>query len=80
MKLRELIEILDEHVELLVYDSDGLNTMHLYDKDYYYNWYEEFVEKKVICIKLYAINSLQQARLVVYLEDYYDIDKTEEEI
>ncbi len=68
MTLKDLIEILDEHVELIIYDSDGLNTMHLYDKDYYYNWYKEFVEKKVICIKPHKES---KARLEVYLEDYF---------
>ena len=57
MKLRELIEILDECVELfvydldecvelVVYDSDGLRTTHLYDKDYFYQQYEEFLKRK----------------------------------
>ena len=46
MTLRELIEVLDECVELVVYDSDGLRTMHLYDKDYFYHQYEEFLKRK----------------------------------
>lgn len=74
MTLKELLEILDEHAELIVYDEAGLRTMHLYDKDYFYHQYEEFLKKKVICIKPHK-NS--KARLEVYLEDYYD---TEEEI
>ena len=81
MNLRELIEILDERVELVIYDCDGsLRTMHLYDKDYFYRWHKEFLKKKINCIKLYAINDLQQARLAIYLEDYYDINDAEEEI
>ena len=51
MKLKELLEILDERVELVVYDCDGLRTMHLYDKNYFYNFYEEFLKKKIIHIK-----------------------------
>ena len=77
MNLKELIEILDEHIELVVYDSDGLRTMHLYDKDYFYHWHEEFLKKKVICIK--PCNDCK-AVLKVYLEDYYDTNDSEEEI
>lgn len=81
MNLRELIEILDERAELIIYDCDSsLRTMHLYDKDYFYRWHKEFIKKKINYIKLYTINSLQQARLVVYLEDYYDTDNLEKEI
>ena len=69
MKLKELLEILDERVELVVYDRDGLRTMHLYDKDYFYNFYEEFLKKKIICIKPCGDC---KAVLKVYLEDYYD--------
>ena len=77
MKLKDLIEILDERVELVVYDRDGLRTMHLYDKDYFYNCYEEFLKKKVI-----HINHCSDCKAVlkVYLEDYYDNDNLEEEI
>ena len=67
MKLKELLEILDERVELVVYDSDGLRTMHLYDKDYFYHCYEEFLKKKVICIKTCGDCKFT---LAVYLEDY----------
>ena len=77
MTLRELIEILDEHVELVVYDKDGLCTMHLYDKDYFYHWHEEFLKKNVIQIK--PCNKCKTV-LKVYLEDYYDNNDTEEEI
>lgn len=69
MNLRELIEILDERVELVVYDRDGLRTMHLYDKDYFYHFHEEFLKKKVIRINPY---SDCKAVLKVYLEDYSD--------
>ena len=77
MKLKELLEILDEHVELVVYDCDGLRTMHLYDKNYFYNFYEEFIKKKIIHIKPYGDC---KAVLKVYLEDYYDTSNSEEEI
>ena len=77
MKLKELLEILDEHAELIVYDCDGLRTMHLYDKAYFYHWHEEFLKKKVIYIEPYR-NS--KAKLEVYLEDYYVSNDTEEEI
>lgn len=69
MTLKELIEILDERVELFVYDKDGLRTMHLYDKDYFYRWHEEFLKKKIICIKP---RDERKAVLKVYLEDFYD--------
>lgn len=66
MNLKELIEILDERVELVVYDRDDLRTMHLWDKDYLYQWCEEFLKKNVIhidpCEKY-------KDRLKVYLED-----------
>lgn len=68
MKLRELMEILDERVVLLVYGKDDLRTMHLYDKDYFYHWHEEFLKKKVTHIKPYGEC---KATLEVYLEDYY---------
>ena len=74
MKLKELIEILDERVELVVYDKDGVRTMHLYDKDYFYYQYEEFLKKNVIQIK--PQNECKFV-LKVYLEDFYD---EEEEI
>ena len=77
MKLKELLEILDERVELIVYDKDGLRTMHLYDKDYFYHWHEEFLKKKVIYIEPYR-NS--KTKLKVYLKDYYVSNNTEEEI
>ena len=63
MKLKELIEILDERVELVVYD-----------KDYFYYQYEEFLKKNVIQIK--PQNECKFV-LKVYLEDFYD---EEEEI
>ena len=82
MKLKELLEILNEHVELIVYDKDGLRTMHLYDKNYFYDFHEEFLKKKVICIKPYENKnySSTQYRLAVYLEDYCDSDDQKEEI
>lgn len=77
MRLKELLEILDERVELVVYDSNGLRTMHLYDKNYFYNFYEEFLKKKVI-----HINPCGDCKAVlkVYLEDYYDTNNSEGEI
>lgn len=77
MTLRELIEILDERIELVVYDKDGLRIMHLYDKDYFYHWHEEFLKKKVI-----HINPCNECKAVlkVYLGDYYYVNDTEEEI
>lgn len=77
MNLREFLEILDERVELIVYDSDGLHTMHLYDKDYFYHWHEEFLKKKVVYIEPYR-NA--KAKLEVYLKDYYVNNNAEEEI
>ena len=86
MTLRELIEVLDECVELAVYDKDGLHIKHFYDEDYPTNWSKEFLEKEVIelepfidfdIVKRY---SFPPASLAIYLEDYYDTHDTEEEI
>lgn len=85
MKLKELLEILDKHVELGIYDKDGLHIRHFYDEDYL-NWSKEFLEKKVIELKpfidfdIVRYYSLPPASLEVYLEDYYDINNAEEEI
>ena len=75
MRLKELLEILDKHVELGIYDKDGLHIKHFYDKDYS-KWSKEFLKKKVIELKPY---SLPPASLAVYLEDYYT-NNSEEEI
>lgn len=81
MKLKELLEILDKHVELGVYDRDGLHIRHFYDDDDdddYPKWSKEFLEKEVIelepfidfdIVKRY---SFPPASLAIYLEDYYD--------
>ena len=50
MRLKELLEILDKHVELSIYDKDGLHIKHFYNKDYS-NWSKEFLKKKVIELK-----------------------------
>lgn len=85
MKLIELLEILDKHVELNVYDNDGLHIKHFYASDYY-SWSKEFLKKKVIKIEPYIDfdvvknYSLPPASLAIYLEDYYDTNNPEEEI
>lgn len=77
MKLKELLKILDKHVELGVYDRDGLHIRHFYDGDYL-NWSKEFLEKEVIEIEpfidfdIVRNYSLPPASLSVYLRDYYD--------
>lgn len=77
MKLKELLKILDKHVELGIYDCDGLHIKHFYDKDYP-NWSKEFLNKEVIELEpfidfdIVKIYSLPPASLSVYLEDYYD--------
>lgn len=77
MKLKELLEILDKHVELGVYDRDGLHIRHFYDEDYL-KWSKEFLEKEVIELEpfidfdIVRNYSLPPASLSVYLEDYYD--------
>lgn len=77
MKLKELLEILDKHVELGIYDRDGLHIRHFCDEDYL-NWSKEFLEKEVIEIEPYIDfdivknYSLPPASLAVYLGDYYD--------
>ena len=84
MRLKELLEILDKHVELSSYDKDGLHIKHFYDKDYS-NWSKEFLKKKVIELKPYIDfdivknYSLPPASLAIYLEDYYT-NNSEEEI
>ena len=73
MRLKELLEILDKHVELSIYDKD------------YSNWSKEFLKKKVIELKPYIDfdivknYSLPPASLAIYLEDYYT-NNSEEEI
>lgn len=67
MNLKELIEILDERVELVVYDRDDLRTMHLWDKNYWYDLYEEFLKKNVSHIEP---RDKCKDTLKVYLEDY----------
>lgn len=93
MELIELLEILDEHVELIVYDKQGVHIMHFYDKiknknedkDYFY-WSKEFLKKKVIKLKPYIDfdivknYSLPPASLAIYLEDFYDTNDLEEEV
>lgn len=77
MKLKELLKILDKHVELGIYDRDGLHIRHFYNEDYL-NWSEEFLEKEVIEIApfidfdIVKNFSLPPASLEVYLGDYYD--------
>ena len=77
MKLKELLEILDKHVELGIYDRDGLHIRHFYDNDYL-NWSKEFLEKEVIELEpfidfdIVKNYSLPPASLAVYLGDYYD--------
>lgn len=77
MKLKELLEILDKHVELGIYDKDGLHIRHFYDKDYL-NWSKEFLEKEVIELEpfidfdIVRNYSLPPASLSIYLGDYYD--------
>lgn len=78
MKLKELLEILDKHVELGVYDRDGLHIKHFYDEDYPTNWSKEFLEKEVIELEpfidfdIVRYYSLPPASLAIYLGDYYD--------
>ena len=78
MKLKELLEILDSHVELGVYDRDGLHIRHFYDGGYPNNWSKEFLEKEVIELEpfidfdIVRNYSLPPASLSVYLGDYYD--------
>lgn len=78
MKLKELLEILDKHVELGVYDRDGLHIKHFYDEDYPTNWSKEFLEKEVIELEpfidfdIVRNYSFPPASLAVYLGDYYD--------
>lgn len=78
MKLKELLEILDKHVELGVYDRDGLHIKHFYDEDYPTNWSKEFLEKEVIELEpfidfdIVRLYSLPPASLAIYLGDYYD--------
>ena len=78
MNLRELLEILDERVELIVYDCDGLHIKHFYDEDFPNWWSKEFFEKEVIELKpfidfdIVRYYSLPPASLAVYLGDYYD--------
>ena len=85
MRLKELLEILDKHVELGIYDKDGLHIKHFYDKGYS-KWSKEFLKKKVIELKPYIDfdivknYSLPPASLAIYLEDYYDTSDSEEEI
>ena len=84
MRLKELLEILDTHVELGIYDCDGLHIKHFYDKDCS-KWSKEFLKKKVIELEPYIDfdivknYSLPPASLAIYLEDYYT-NNSEEEI
>ena len=77
MRLKELLEILDKHVELGIYDCDGLHIKHFYDKDYS-KWSKEFLNKEVIELEpfidfdIVRNYSLPPASLSVYLGDYYD--------
>ena len=77
MKLRELLEILDSHVELGIYDKDGLHIKHFDDEDNDI-WSEEFLEKEVIELDpfvdfgIFRKHTLPPASLAIYLEDYYD--------
>ena len=85
MRLKELFEILDTHVELDIYDCDGLHIKHFYHRDYS-KWSKELLKKKVIKLEPYIDfdivknYSLPPASLAVYLEDYYDTNNSEEEI
>lgn len=78
MKLKELLEILDKHVELDIYDRDGLHIKHFYNEDYPNWWSKEFFEKEVIELEpfidfdIVRNYSLPPASLAVYLGDYYD--------
>ena len=77
MKLKELLEILDKHVELGIYDRDVLHIKHFYDAGHV-NWSKEFLEKEVIELEpfidfdIVKNYSLPPASLAVYLGDYYD--------
>lgn len=79
MKLKELIEILDSHVELGIYDRYGLHIKHFYDEDNHI-WSEEFLEKEVIELEPFVDfdivrkhkHCIPPASLAIYLEDYYD--------
>ena len=76
MRLKELFEILDTHVELGIYDCDGLHIKHFYHRDYS-KWSKEILKKKVVKLEPYIDfdivknYSLPPASLAVYLEDYY---------
>ena len=79
MKLKELLETLNEPVELNVYDREGLHIKHFYDDDDDYpKWSKEFLEKEVIELRPYIDfdivrnYSFPPASLAVYLGDYYD--------
>lgn len=85
MKLVELLKILDKHVELGVYDKDGLYIKHFYDRGYS-KWSKEFLKKKVVKIEpfidfnIVKNYSLPPASLTIYLEDCYYATYSEEEI